>query len=174
MVGGEPEALERVRPALEAMGELIVYAGPVGQGQTVKLVNNAVAAINAVVVAEALVVATRQGADLDALLAVMGPGSGGSMMLELKGRPMVTHHHELLFKTEHMLKDVRLALAAADAAGGGFASAAMAQDVLSRAVEMGLGDEDFGALAGVLESDHGIRIGDSRGPAGEPPASPSG
>jgi len=165
MVGGEPETLERVRPALEAMGSLIVHAGEVGQGQTVKLINNGVAAINTVVVAQALLAATSQGADLDVLLEVMRSGSGGSRMVELKGSPMVTHNYTpVLFKLDHLLKDVRLCIEAVDASGGHFALAELAQDVLIQASDMGLGDEDFAALAAPLERDYGVRIGER--PAG--------
>lgn len=160
MVGGALETLERVRPALAAMGELIVYAGEVGQGQTVKLINNGVAAINTVVVAQALLAASSQGADLDALLEVMGSGSGGSMMLELKGRPMITHNYTpLLFKLDHLLKDVRLCIEAVDASGGSFALAELAEKVLSEASDMGLGDQDFAALGEAVERDYGLRIG---------------
>lgn len=81
MVGGPDEAFERVRPVLEAMGSLIVHAGPLGQGQLVKVINNAVAATNAAVLGEALLMAQGAGADLDPLLRVMAAGSGGSAML---------------------------------------------------------------------------------------------
>ena len=53
MVGGSDEAFARARPVLEAMGKLIVHAGPLGHGQMVKLINNAVAATNAAVLGEA-------------------------------------------------------------------------------------------------------------------------
>ena len=71
MAGGSPAAFERARPLFEAMGELIVHVGEVGQGQLVKVINNAVAAANAAVVAEALLVGKLAGADLDALVKVM-------------------------------------------------------------------------------------------------------
>ena len=110
MAGGEQADFERALPVLEAMGKLIVHAGPLGQGQMVKLINNAVAAINAATVGQALVFADRAGVDLDALEAVMRAGSGGSAMLELKAGPMRAHDYSTLFKLDHMLKDVRLCL----------------------------------------------------------------
>ncbi len=117
MAGGSDEAFERARPVLEAMGRLIVHAGPLGHGQMVKVINNAVAATNAAVVGQALLVARRAGVDLDALTQVMAAGSGGSAMLELKARPMREHDYTTLFKLEHMLKDVRLCLEEGQAAG---------------------------------------------------------
>src|SRR5690349_1630902 len=110
MCGGEDADVERLRPLLETMGSLIVHAGPLGAGQAVKLINNAVAAANAATLAQALLVAGAQGLDLDALIEVMAAGSGASTMLTLKAGPMRAHDYTTLFKTEHMLKDLRLCL----------------------------------------------------------------
>ncbi|MGI9184673.1 MAG: NAD(P)-dependent oxidoreductase [Solirubrobacteraceae bacterium] len=158
MVGSSDEDFARLRPLLEAMGEVIVHAGPPGQGQMVKLINNAVAAANATVLGEALVVAARAGADLDALVSVMGAGSGGSAMLALKAGPMRRHDYTTLFKLEHMLKDVRLCLDEGQALGVGFPSAAHAREVLSTAMGRDLGDADFAALIEVLEGAANVRL----------------
>jgi 3-hydroxyisobutyrate dehydrogenase-like beta-hydroxyacid dehydrogenase len=158
MAGGEAEDFERARPLLETMGELIVHAGPLGHGQLVKLINNAVAATNAAVVGQALVLGARAGADLDALIAVMRAGSGGSAMLELKARPMREHDYTTLFKLDHMLKDVRLCLEEGQAAGGPFPFAALTREILTAASGRGYGDEDFAALIEVLEADAGTRL----------------
>jgi len=91
MAGGAAEDFERARPLFEAMGALVVHVGELGQGQMVKLVNNAVAAANAVTLGQALLVAKRTGVDLDALQQVMAAGSGGSTMLDLKAGPMREH-----------------------------------------------------------------------------------
>jgi 3-hydroxyisobutyrate dehydrogenase-like beta-hydroxyacid dehydrogenase len=125
----------------------------VGQGQLVKVINNAVAAANAATLAQALVMARAAGADLDALLQVMGAGSGGSAMLALKGRPMLALDWTTLFKLEHMLKDVRLCLEEAQRAGAPFPAAGDARDALSAGMGRGLGDADFAAL---LESYEGL------------------
>ena len=88
MAGGAAEDFARARPLFEAMGELIVHVGDeVGQGEMVKLINNAVAAANAHTLAQALVVGRATGIDLDALAQVMGAGSGGSAMLGPQGGP---------------------------------------------------------------------------------------
>ena len=152
MAGGSAEDFERARPVLEAMGRLIVHAGPVGHGQIVKVINNAVAATNAAVVGEALLVASRAGVDLDALTAVMAAGSGGSAMLELKAGPMREHDYTTLFKLEHMLKDVRLCLEQGQTVGAPFQFAALTREILTAAMGRGLGDADFAALIEVLES----------------------
>jgi 3-hydroxyisobutyrate dehydrogenase-like beta-hydroxyacid dehydrogenase len=158
MVGGADADFARARPLLEAMGELIVHAGPLGHGQMVKLINNAVAATNAAVVGEALLVAKRAGVDLDALTQVMSAGSGASAMLELKAQPMRDHDYTTLFKLEHMLKDVRLCLEEGQAAGTPFQFAALTREILSAAMGRGHGADDFAALIEVIEGAAGTRL----------------
>jgi 3-hydroxyisobutyrate dehydrogenase len=158
MVGGEPADVDRVRPLLEAMGSLIVHAGPLGAGQAVKLINNAVAAANAATLAQALVVGSAQGLDLDALVDVMAAGSGASTMLSLKAGPMRAHDYSTLFKTEHMLKDVRLCLEEALSADVPFPAAAAACDALAAAVARGHGADDFAALLEAYEGFAGRRL----------------
>jgi 3-hydroxyisobutyrate dehydrogenase len=158
MVGGSDADFARAMPALEAMGKLIVHAGPLGHGQIVKLINNAVAATNAAVVGEALLVASRSGVDLDALTTVMRSGSGSSAMLELKAPAMREHDYTTLFKLEHMLKDVRLCLEQGQAAGAPFQFAALTREILGAAMGRGLGDADFAALIEVLEATADMRL----------------
>ena len=158
MVGGDEDDFARARPVFDAMGELIVYAGPQGHGQMVKLINNAVAAANAAVLGQALCVGARAQLDLDALVAVMGAGAGGSAMLNLKAGPMRAHDYSTLFKTEHMLKDVRLCLGESAGAEVPFPSAERAQDALSAAVSRGLGEADFAALVEAVEGFAGRRV----------------
>jgi 3-hydroxyisobutyrate dehydrogenase-like beta-hydroxyacid dehydrogenase len=158
MVGGSEEAVERARPLLQAMGELIVHAGPLGHGQVVKVINNAVAATNAAVLGEALLVGARAGLDLDALVEVMRAGSGASTMLSLKADPMRRHDYTTLFKLEHMLKDVRLCLEEGEAIGAPFQFAALTREILSAANGRGYGQADFAALIEVLEGAAGTKL----------------
>jgi 3-hydroxyisobutyrate dehydrogenase-like beta-hydroxyacid dehydrogenase len=158
MAGGTDVDFERAKPLLEAMGKLIVHAGPLGHGQMVKLINNAVAAVNATTVGQALLVAARAGVDLDALTTVMAAGAGGSMMLDLKAGPMREHDYTTLFKLDHMLKDVRLCLEEAQDAGVPFEFAALARQILVAASGRGLGDADFAALIDVLEGQAGFQL----------------
>ena len=158
MVGGEERDFERARPLFEVMGELVVHAGRVGDGQAVKVINNAVAAANTAVVGEALLLGKRLALDLDALVRVMRAGSGGSAMLELKERPMREHDYTTLFKLAHMLKDVRLCLDEAHAAGIDFEFAQAAERILAEADRAGHGDDDFAALLTALEARTGATL----------------
>ncbi|HVS29475.1 MAG TPA: NAD(P)-dependent oxidoreductase [Solirubrobacteraceae bacterium] len=152
MAGGAAADVERGRPLLEAMGDLVVDVGELGQGQMVKLINNAVAAANAATVGQALLLAKATGVDLDALERILGAGAGGSTMLALKAGPMRAHDYTTLFKLSHMLKDVRLCLEQAERAGVPFPAATDAEQTLSAAERLGHGDDDFAALIEALEA----------------------
>ncbi len=158
MAGGSGAAVARARPLLDAMGALVVHVGALGQGEMLKLINNAVAAANASTLAQALLVARATGVDLDALVQVMGAGSGGSTMLDLKAGPMREHDYTALFKLEHMLKDVRLCLEEGQAAGVPFPAAADVRELLVAAHGRGHGEDDFAALLEALEGLAGLRL----------------
>jgi 3-hydroxyisobutyrate dehydrogenase len=151
MVGGEPDEFARTRPLLEAMGQLIVHVGELGQGQMLKLINNSLGAANAAAVAEALLLAHATGVDLDALVEVTSAGSGASAQLALKSEPMREHDYTTLFKTAHMLKDVRLCLQEAESAGVPFSAAAHARDLLSATMGRGYGEQDYAAMIEAVE-----------------------
>jgi 3-hydroxyisobutyrate dehydrogenase-like beta-hydroxyacid dehydrogenase len=158
MAGGAGSAFARARPLFEAMGELVVHVGDIGEGQLVKVINNAVAAANTVLVAEALVAGRQAGADIDALVTVMNAGSGASAMLALKAPPMRAHDWSTLFKLEHMLKDVRLCIEEASAAGADVRLIERTEAVLAEAERRGLGEQDFAAVLEVVEERSGARL----------------
>jgi 3-hydroxyisobutyrate dehydrogenase-like beta-hydroxyacid dehydrogenase len=147
MVGGEAEDFARAKPVFEAMGKMIIHAGPLGDGQMVKLINNAVAASNCAVLAQALVVGARAGVDLEALTQVMGAGSGASTMLDLKARPMREHDYTTLFKLDHMIKDVKLCLEEGEELGAPFPFAALTREIMAAAAGRGYGDEELSPRA---------------------------
>jgi 3-hydroxyisobutyrate dehydrogenase-like beta-hydroxyacid dehydrogenase len=151
MAGGAEEDVTEAMPLFESMGETIVRAGALGQGQAVKVLSNAVSAVNCATLAQAFVAGRRQDLDLDALITVMAGGSAASKMLDLKARPMLEHDYTPLFKLEHMLKDVRLALEEARQAGVGFPFAGLAGEFYSSGMGRGLGDQDFAAVLEVVE-----------------------
>src|SRR5690606_35898684 len=140
MCGGAPEHIERARPLFEVMGEKIVVCGEVGQGQSVKVISQAITAINCATLAQGLVLARQMGVDMEALLETMDGGSSDSTMRALKGRPMLEHDFTPLFKLAHMLKDIQLCLGEARAAGGAFPFAGLAAELYGAGVGRGLGD----------------------------------
>ena len=145
--GGEPEAFERARPLFDVMGERIVHVGPLGHGQTAKLLTNTMGAVNAAVLAEAVRTAKAAGLDEDAFLEVAAGSAGASAVLNLKGRSMFEETYEpVLFKLEHMLKDVRHTLDEARALGIELKLPALAEAFYARAADAGHGEDDFAAV----------------------------
>jgi 3-hydroxyisobutyrate dehydrogenase len=158
MAGGAAEDFARARPLFEAMGEVIVHVGEAGQGEMLKLINNSLGAANAAALAEALLLARATGVDLDAFVQVTAAGSGASAQLTNKATPMREHDYTTLFKTEHMLKDVRLCLEEAQAAGIPFPSAAHARDLLTATLGRGYGEADYAAIIEAAEGLAGRRL----------------
>jgi 3-hydroxyisobutyrate dehydrogenase-like beta-hydroxyacid dehydrogenase len=158
MAGGSPADFERAQPALAAMGDLIVHVGELGQGEMLKLINNALGAANAAALGEALVLARATDVDLDAFAAVVSRGSGGSVQLELKSGAMRDHDYTTLFKAAHMLKDVRLCLEEAQSVGMPFPGASHARDLLAATIGRGHGDDDYAAIIEPIEGLAGRRL----------------
>ena len=153
MAGGEPETFARARPLLDALGEKIVHVGPQGHGQLAKLLTNTMGAVHAAVLGEALTVAERGGLDSDAFMEVAAGSAGNSGVLALKGPPMLAHEFEPpLFKLDHMLKDIRYAVAEARALGVELQVAGLAERLYSEAAAAGHGEEDFAAIVTVAEA----------------------
>jgi 3-hydroxyisobutyrate dehydrogenase-like beta-hydroxyacid dehydrogenase len=158
MAGGEATDFARAQPLLETMGELVVHVGELGQGEMLKLINNALGAANAAALAEAMLLARAADVDLDAFAEVVATGSGASAQLQLKSGPMREHDYTTLFKTAHLLKDVRLCLEEAQAAGVPFPAAAHARDLLSATMGRGHGDDDYAAMIEAAEGLAGRRL----------------
>jgi 3-hydroxyisobutyrate dehydrogenase len=158
MAGGAPEDFVRARALLEVMGSLVVHVGELGQGEMLKLINNSLGAANAAALCEALLLADAAGVDLDALVRVVSAGSGASAQLELKTGAMRSHDFTTLFKTAHMLKDVRLCLEEAQRAGVPFPAAAHARDLLVAAMGRGHGDDDYASMIEAAEGLAGRRL----------------
>jgi 3-hydroxyisobutyrate dehydrogenase-like beta-hydroxyacid dehydrogenase len=155
MVGGEDADVERARPLFDAMGETVVHVGPVGHGQTVKVLSNALAAVNLTALAQALLVARRAGVELERMVEVLPRSAGGSRMVDLKATPMLQHDFTPLFKLAHMLKDEQLFLAEARTAGSAFPFAGLAQELYGAGMGRGLGEQDFSAVVTVVEGMNG-------------------
>ncbi len=158
MVGGEPAQFARARALLGSMGRLIVHVGELGKGQMLKLINNSLGAANAAAMAEALLLADATGIDLDAFVEVTSAGSGASAQLALKSGAMRAHDYTTLFKTAHLLKDVRLCLQQAEEVGVPFPAAAHARDLLAATIARGHADEDYAALIEAAEGLAGRRL----------------
>ncbi len=113
MVGGDEEAVERVRPLFETFGKTIVRQGGPGAGQHTKMVNQTLIAGAMIGVCEALLYAYRAGLDLETVLSSVEPGAAGSWSLTNYAPRMLRGDFEPGFVVEHFVKDMGIALAEA-------------------------------------------------------------
>ena len=108
MAGGDKEAFLRAEPYFRAMGTTITHVGEAGAGQTVKLCNQLICAINLQAICEALALGRASGVDLDQLRNVLLGGSAASWMLDKLGPAMIAGDASPGFRIDLMLKDLRL------------------------------------------------------------------
>jgi len=108
MVGGDRDAFLRAEPVFRAMGTTITHVGEAGAGQTVKLCNQLVCAINIQAICEALALGRASGVDPEQLRNVLLGGSAASWMLERLGPAMIAGDDSAGFRIDLMLKDLRL------------------------------------------------------------------
>lgn len=151
MIGGEAAALDRARPDLERVATKILHIGASGAGQVAKLVNNLMVATNLVVAGEALRLGARAGVEPEALLPVLNGATGRSAATEINWpRWIASGAFDSGFTAGLMRKDVRLAVALAEAVGAPLdatARAAAAWEALSGAVPDA---EDFNRLSAAI------------------------
>ncbi|MGA2509796.1 MAG: NAD(P)-dependent oxidoreductase [Candidatus Acidiferrales bacterium] len=146
MVGGKAEALERVKPVLEAMGKRFILLGPNGAGQTVKLGMNLLLALQVDAFAEALALVTAAGVPADRLMEVLQSSMARSGVLDVKAPMMVKGEFPASFPLRLMHKDVRLALELAGELGVALPSGAAAYATYSAVKDASKDDPDFSAV----------------------------
>ncbi len=146
MCGGDAATLEQVRPALECYGARVSLMGPTGSGQATKAVNQVmVAGINEAV-CEALALAEKLGLDAATLLPTLGSGAAANWFLDKRGATMLRGEFVPGFKCAHMLKDLHIARATAQAVGIAHPALAQAEADYAVLVREGHGDADTSAL----------------------------
>ena len=158
MVGGKAETLERCRPVLAAMGGKIVYCGPAGAGQTVKLCNQIAVALTNLGMCEALVFAARSGIDPRVMIEAVSAGAGTSWQLQNLAPRIVERDFRPGFKVAHQRKDLRLALEAAAAMAAPLPGTGLVAGLFSSLEADGLGEEGTQALVKALEKAAGVEV----------------
>lgn len=151
MAGGEAEALARVRPVLEAMGKRITHLGPVGSGQSAKLCNQIMVAVNLLAVCETMVFARKAGLDLAALHGALTGGAANSWALEVLGRKMIDRDFAPAFMVKLQQKDLRLVLDAAQSSHTPLPGAALVNQLLSAVEAEGRETDGTQTLIRILE-----------------------
>ena len=159
MVGGPEAVFERVKPLFELLGKNITLVGGNGDGQTAKVANQIIVALNIEAVAEALLFASRAGADPARVRQALMGGFASSKILEVHGERMVKRTFDPGFRIELHQKDLNLALSSARALGVSLPNTATAQELFNSCVAHGGKAWDHSAMVRALEKMANFEIG---------------
>jgi 2-hydroxy-3-oxopropionate reductase len=151
MVGGTEEAFARVKPLFELMGKNITHVGGTGDGQTCKVANQIIVALNIAAVGEALLFASKAGADPARVRQALMGGFAASRILELHGERMIKRTFNPGFRIGLHQKDLSLALSGARALGVALPQTAGAAQLMQVCAANGMQDLDHSALVRALE-----------------------
>jgi 2-hydroxy-3-oxopropionate reductase len=165
MVGGPQEAFERVKPLFELMGKNITLVGGNGDGQTCKVANQIIVALNIEAVGEALLFASKMGADPTRVRQALLGGFASSRVLEVHGERMIKRTFDPGFRIELHQKDLGLALGNARQAGISLPNTATAQELFNACASHGGKKWDHSAMVRALELLAGHEIGGRSGGA---------
>jgi len=150
MVGGDPAALERVRPYLLAIGPTITHVGPLGLAATMKIATNLGLAVQILAFSEAVLLAEKSGIARERAVETLLKSVIASPMLKYRGPFVLGQPEEALFNVPMMQKDLELALELGHRLGVPLPTTALTQSMLTAARALGLGDRDFAVVFDVL------------------------
>ena len=159
MVGGPEAVFERIKPLFELMGKNITLVGGNGDGQTAKVANQIIVALNIEAVAEALLFAARAGADPARVRQALMGGFASSKILEVHGERMVKRTFAPGFRIALHQKDLNLALSSARELGVSLPNTAMAQELFNSCAAHGGQAWDHSAMVKALEKLANFEIG---------------
>ena len=159
MVGGDEAVFDRVKPVFELMGKNINLVGANGDGQTAKVANQIIVALNIEAVAEALLFAAKAGADPAKVRQALMGGFASSKILEVHGERMVKRTFDPGFRIELHQKDLNLALSSARALGVSLPNTATAQELFNSCSAHGGKAWDHSAMVKALEKLANFEIG---------------
>jgi 2-hydroxy-3-oxopropionate reductase len=159
MVGGDEKVFEKIKPIFELMGKNINLVGGNGDGQTAKVANQIIVALNIEAVAEALLFASKAGADPAKVRQALMGGFAGSKILEVHGERMVKRTFDPGFRIELHQKDLNLALSSARELGVSLPNTATAQELFNSCAAHGGKAWDHSAMVKALEMMANFEIG---------------
>jgi 2-hydroxy-3-oxopropionate reductase len=159
MVGGSEATFAKVKPVFELMGKNITLVGANAAGQITKVANQIIVALNIEAVAEALVFASKAGADPAKVREALMGGFASSKVLEVHGERMIKRTFDPGFRIELHQKDLNLALSSAKALGVSLPSTATAQELLNSCSAYGGKAWDHSAMIKALEKMANFEIG---------------
>ena len=152
MVGGKREIFEKIKPYFEIMGKNIVHIGDNGAGQTCKVANQIVVALTIEAVGEALLFASKAGADPRKVREALLGGFAHSRILEIHGERMIERNFQPGFRVKLHQKDLNIALQSAKQMGLSLPNTATTQELFNSVTAHNGGDLDHSALVQALET----------------------
>jgi len=158
MVGGRKESYERCLPLLQAMGKNIYYMGGLGNGLSLKLVNNLLVAVNNLAVAEAVSLGTRAGLDPKMILEVIPKSAGDSWMFRNRAYRMVDRDFACRGELDILVKDLGYVLEMAKSVKQPLVLSTLAREIYQMASNLGFGKEDDSAVVKAVETMAGFKI----------------
>jgi 3-hydroxyisobutyrate dehydrogenase-like beta-hydroxyacid dehydrogenase len=158
MVGGEERVYQRCRPLLDKLGRATFHVGPLGAGNTAKLVNSLLAFTSTWVSLEGLAVAAKAGIDLRTMIDVIRTGGAGNFFTERMVEGINERGRPTMFSLALAAKDAGLLLDVAREAGVPVPVAAEVAQALVAAVGAGLGERDFTDLVELIERQAGVKL----------------
>jgi 2-hydroxy-3-oxopropionate reductase len=159
MVGGKQAIFDKVKPLFDLMGKNITLVGDNGAGQVTKVANQIIVALNIEAVAEALVFASKAGADPAKVRQALMGGFASSKILEVHGERMINRTFDPGFRIELHQKDLSLALSSAKALGVSLPNTASAQELFNSCAAHGGKSWDHSAMVKALEKMANFEIG---------------
>jgi len=159
MIGGPQAAFDRAKPIFELMGKNITLVGGNGDGQTCKVANQIIVALNIEAAAEALLFAAKAGADPAKVRQALMGGFAASRILEVHGERMIKRTFDPGFRIELHQKDLSLALAGARALGISLPNTATAQELFNVCVANGGAKWDHSGMVRALERMANFEVG---------------
>jgi len=159
MVGGKPETFEMVKPLFELMGKNITLVGENGDGQTAKVANQMIVALTIEAVGEALLFASKAGADPARVRQALMGGFASSRILEVHGERMIKRTFEPGFRIELHQKDLNLALSAARSLGVALPNTATCQELFNMCAAHGGKAWDHSGMVQALELMANFKVG---------------
>src|SRR5206468_9459225 len=160
MAGGTEAAFAKVKPLFELMGKNITLVGGNGDGQTCKVANQIIVALNIAAVGEALLFASKAGADPAKVRQALMGGLAASRILEVHGERMIKRTFAPGFRIELHQKDLNLALEGAKALGVSLPNTSTTQQLFNSCAANGGAKEDHSALVRALERMAGHEVGE--------------
>jgi len=158
MVGGKPESFKKVKPYFDLMGKNVVHIGGNGDGQTCKVANQIVVGETIMAISEALLFASKAGADPSKVRDALLGGFAQSRILDLHGKRIIERTFKPGFRICHQQKDLNNALQGARSLGMSLPGCAVAQELFNALAAQGDSDLDHSALVLALEKLAGHKV----------------